>query len=194
MTVGTVPRFATHYHLPDRAPFLNLSELGEDELASVLAGLESVASTRRSARRFGPRYMALRRATEHVLRDRFIAAGGKPVRYSPHYFVLGESEWFRGLYGHAGEIRIALGDLPAEATSCTYPDSVTSMGLLEHFGFPTFPQPYHGQVFRLEELAAVIDRYGLPGTPRPDTYEGHQRQSFEHYIEIQLWTDDPLRR
>lgn len=187
-----VPDFITHYHLPDRLPFLNLSELDDDRLAPVLAGLGDVAADGRSERRFGPRYMSLRRATERLLRQRFVERGGAPVRESPHYFVLGESAWFRGLYRDAAEVRIPIAGLPSEQVSFTYPDSVVSMGLLADYGIDVPARPHHGTVFRIEELASVIERYGLPSGPAPDTYLDYQFREFEQFVEVQVWADDVL--
>lgn len=190
--VTTIPDFITHYHVADRRPFLNLSDLDEAGLGSVLSALQTTAEAGVSDRRFGPRYMKLRRATENVLRERFIERGGRPVRYSPHYFVLGESDWFRGLYRDAAEVRVRWRDLPTDQVSFTYPDSVTSMGLLPEFGIDVKPRPYHGKVYGIEEIADVIERYGLPQGAKPDTYEGHQFDDFEHYVEVQVWSDEVL--
>jgi hypothetical protein len=190
--VTPIPDFITHYHLADRRAFLNLSDLDEAALASVLSGLETTAASGVSERRFGPRYMPLRRATEELLRTRFIERGGRPTRRSPHYFVLGESAWFRGLYRVAAEVRVRLSDLPTEQVSVTYPDSITSMGLLAEFGIKVSPRAYHGNVYRIEEIPVLVERHGLLHATKPDTYKGHQFDDFEHYVEVQVWSDDVL--
>lgn len=184
----------THYHLAGRPPFLNLSDLQPGNADGVLAELNLLAGGRRSHRRFGPKYLTLRTATEELLRERFVARGGRPERRAPHYFVLGESAWFRGLYADCAEIRVALQQLPAKATSITWPDSVASMGLLNSNGHLTGDRSQDGRVFLLEELPDVVDRYGLPDSDVPDSYDGHQHQAFDHFIEVQLWSDEPLRR
>ncbi len=86
--------FATHYYRADRTPFLNLSDLAPTQLEQVLVDLKSPHSAAQSARRFGARYMHLRRATE-LARRLFIDRGGQPKRLPPHYFILGENDWFR---------------------------------------------------------------------------------------------------
>ena len=187
-----VPQFATHYYLPGRAPFLNLSDLEPDRVREVIAELDSYALDGRSERRFGPRYMSLRRETEARLRQRFVDRGGRPVRRSPHYLVLGECAWFKGLYRPCAEVRVALRDLPPDATSITWPDSIVSMGLLGTYGLPTHHKPQYGQVFVLTELDEVVERYGLPAGAAPLSYDGHQRQEFDHFIEVQVWSDEPL--
>ena len=122
-TVTVAPSYVTHYYRVGQHPFRNLSDLPEDELARVLAGLSSPEHQAASARRFGPRYMALRIATEARLRELFVAAGGRPQRRAPHYFVLGESAWFAGLYQDTAQVRLPLAALPDDATSLTYADS-----------------------------------------------------------------------
>lgn len=72
--VAPIPDFITHYHLADRRPALNLSDLDEAGLNMVLSGLEATAAIGVSERRFGPRYMKLRRAREDVLRSRSSSA------------------------------------------------------------------------------------------------------------------------
>jgi hypothetical protein len=192
-TVRTIPAFVTHYYVPGRPPFLNLSDLPDDSLTPVLEVLSGEQKDGTSHRVFGRRYMELRRRTEERLRERFVAAGGVPARAAPHYFVLGRSEWYRGLSTGMEEAVLMLGDLPDDATSFTYPDSLTSMGLGLDYGLPHEPKPYHGTVFRLRELAAVVGRHGLPADQAGD-YAGYQHQPFEKYIEVQLWTDEPLAR
>lgn len=107
--------------------------------------------------------------------------------------MLGESAWFGGLYRDAAEVRVRLSDLPTEQVSVTYPDSVTSIGPLAEFGINVYPRAYHGSVYRVEEIGELIERYGLPHGEKPDTYEGHQFDDFEHCVEVQVWSDDALR-
>ena len=42
-TVGGIPDFVTHYHLADKRPLLNLSDLNEPELAAIMEDLEAVS-------------------------------------------------------------------------------------------------------------------------------------------------------
>ena len=84
--VSAQPPFVTHYYRAGRPPFRSLSEVDDSDVETVLAGL-----TEGSRRRFGPRYLALRRATEEKARALFLTGGGRPERLHPHYFVLGES-------------------------------------------------------------------------------------------------------
>jgi hypothetical protein len=187
-----IPDFVTHYHLPGTPPFLNLSTLPEPELNLVLRLLEAGRTQGDHRRVFGTRYMDVRRRTESKMRRLFEAGGGLPQRSAPHYFVLGESPWYRGLAAGMQAVTMALGDLPSATTSFTYPDSFTAMSTLAEFGVSYEPRPYHGRVYRLDELADVVDRYGLPVDTTPTIYEGYETRPFEKYIEVQLWSDGPI--
>ena len=48
-----VPAFVTHHHHPDRAPFLNLSDLDDADLNKVLHALRGEPEIETSQRRFG---------------------------------------------------------------------------------------------------------------------------------------------
>jgi hypothetical protein len=190
---SNLPSFATHYYLGSRRPFLNLSDLSEAELARVLGELNQQGAASSSKRIFGRRYMELRRLTEAKLRRLFIEAGGQPERYAPHYLILGQSEWFKGLSPDTQELRIPLSQLPTHVTSATYPDSFTAMAYGPQFNLPYEPKPYHEKAFRLEELSALVQEYGLPRDEDGHGYDGYSQRPFEKYIEIQVWSDAPVQ-
>ncbi len=186
-----VPNVATHYYMRGRRPFLNLSDLDDPLLGEVVEELGSLRDTAHQ-RLYGRQYMTLRRLTESRMRALFIEAGGRPERAAPHYFVLGASAWFRGLYAEPEEVVVPLADLPTEVTSVTYPDSFASMAFGPRFGLPHFPQPHHEQVFRLDGLEDLVATYGLPDDSAEDDYTGFEQRPFEKFIEVQLWSDAPI--
>jgi hypothetical protein len=185
-----IPSEVVHYHRPGR-PFANLSDLDEGMLLRVLESLAAERTRGEHRRVFGRRYMELRRRTEARLRDLFLASGGKTTRTSPHYFILGQSNWFKGLADDMEAIVLPLTALPQEATSVTYPDSFTAMRLAPEYGLPYEYRPYHDQAFRISDIPDLIDTYGLPAD-EPGDYDGYERRPFERYIEVQLWIDDPV--
>ena len=133
------PEFVTHYHLSDKKPFLNLSDLEGEELQQVVDDLERKREESSEFNRvYGGRYMELRKKTEEKLRTLFIEGGGIPQRTSPHYFVLGESFWFKYLCPNTEEINIPLSYFQSESVSVTYPDSFVSMGFMPEFGLVHF--------------------------------------------------------
>ncbi len=140
--------------------------------------------------------MTLRRATERRARDLFIAAGGRPQRSSPHYFVLGASAWFAGLYRHVAEVRLPLAALPPESTSFTYADSITALGLGVPLGLPPPDPNYAGRVYQLADLEQLTARSGSTkdAAPQdPGDYTGHQYRRVDAYVEVQLWSDELVR-
>lgn len=177
--------YATHYYRADRRPFQNLSEVDDRELDAVLATLAEG-----SRRRFGPRYVPLRRATEARARELFVQAGGRPVRRYPHYLVLGSSHWFAGLYDEACEVRVPLRDLPPGVTSFTWTDSITALGLGTDLGVPQPVEPWKRGLYRLDQLDLTATA-ALTPTAEQD-YEGYQQRLLDHYVEIQLWADEPV--
>jgi hypothetical protein len=185
------PDHVTHYFMRARPPFLNLSEVPEDELDAVLGVLAAEGSS--NARRYGRGYLRMRRHCEQLLREAFVAAGGQPERSAPHYFVLGASAWFEGLSPELARVTLPLSALPDAQTSITYPDSFTAMALAPSYGLPYEPKPYHGRVFRLAELAGLIETHGHPDDSRDEDYATFANRPFERYVEVQLWSDGPVR-
>jgi len=186
-----LPDYVTHYYVAGRPPFLNVSELSDTAWEVTRRALASERSEGSSFRVFGRRYLELRRATEAKLRDLFIAAGGKPERHAPHYFVLGSSDWFRGLAEEMRELVIPMAALPDNATSMTIPDSMTAMGLGGDFGIPVASKPHHGRVFLRSEFESAVETFGIP-EGQPGNYGGYQYRSFEFYAEVQVWSDAVL--
>ncbi len=178
-----IPNFITHYCLPDRQPFLTLSDLTIDEEEAVF---EKIRDRHKHdsgyRRRYGADYLSKRQKIESKLRYLFIDRGGKPVRKHPFYFVLGQSTWFENLNKDHLSLQVEIDRLSPETTSFTFPDSYVSLSRCD--------QPYHGQVFLLHELEHVVSRYGLPEDKIPLSYQRYWEGDFEKYIEFQIWEDD----
>jgi hypothetical protein len=66
------------------------------------------------------------------------------------------------------------------------------MGAAPEFGFPQDPKPYHGRAYRLHELEGIVTSFGLPASRAEDDYGGYEHRTMEHYIEVQLWSDEPV--
>lgn len=76
-----LPQFVTHYHLPDRRPFLNLSDLEDSEALREMTRLLEMRSQGLQSRSFGRVYLQWRRATEVQLRALFIERGGHRIAW-----------------------------------------------------------------------------------------------------------------
>jgi hypothetical protein len=193
---ASFPTYVTHYCAAEDTPFRNLSDLSLDEARAVVARLgERRKADPRHKRLFGRRYVDYRRQVEAKLRALFVARGGRPERAAPHYFVLGQSAWFEDVYPETRCVRLPLNELPHDQTSFTYPDSGVAMRIGPQFGLPPDPmRPYHERVFLLDELNEVIENYGMPADDAEQPYENYHVRRFERYIEVQLWSDAPVRR
>jgi len=45
----------------------------------------------------------------------------------------------------------------------------------------------------MDELAEVVREFGLPDGSREEDYGGYHKRRFEKYIEVQVWSDEPVR-
>lgn len=188
-----VPDFATHYYRASRAPFLSLSDLPDEQVMAVMAELIRERREGVQQRPFGRAYIEMRRVAEDRLRRQFTALGGRPERRAPHYFVLGESPWFRGLAVDMKEIRVPVSELPTGQTTVTWGDSFAAMEVTRDFGLAFVPKPHYGRLYRLKDIADLAARYGIP-KPDPEGYDGlAAADTPETFIEIQLWSDEPAR-
>jgi len=192
----TLPDDITHYHSRSDRPFLNLSDLAEDDAAAIIRTLAKRGAEDPGYKRvFGKTYMDFRRRTEHKLRATFVANGGRPERQAPHYFLLGQCEWFADLYPDSETVTLDWRSLPRNIASFTYPDSAVSMRFGPDYGLPPDPlEPYHEKVFFLDELADVVAEYGLPDGSADGDYDGYHKRKFEKYIEVQVWSDAPVAK
>jgi hypothetical protein len=182
------PTFITHYFLSAKEPFLSLSELpggGQNLIFKEMLNLHKKDGTYK--RRYGTGYIDTRLKTESLLKQKFIARGGKPKDPFPVYFVLGESLWFKNLNTNHNEVKFDLLDLSQEIISFTYPDSFISMNN------PT--KPYHNQVFLKSEINEVIEKYGLPPDDVRNRYDQYwlDDDGFEKYVEVQVWDKNRLK-
>lgn len=66
------------------------------------------------------------------------------------------------------------------------------MGVAPEFGFSQESKPYHGRVYLLHELEGIVTSFGLPTSRVEDDYGGYEHRTMEHYIEVQVWSDDPV--
>ena len=188
-----MPNFITHYFVRGTEPFRSISEL---DGASWLRLCKDLADRRAKDpsynRRFGRQYRSVRLDAEAELRSRFLEIGGRIEREAPVYFCLGASDWWAGFCDHE-EIRIELSDIDPQTISFTYPDSLTPMGMLKRFGLVHEAKPYHGKVFRLDQIEAVIREFGFPSGSSPSRYKEYHKEDLEVYIEAQLWSGEPIR-
>ena len=118
-------------------------------------------------------YYPRRLATDRMLYERFVKLGGKPVEKHPLSFVLGDSEYLKEWFGNGTVTRLSLANIPAEAISFVYGDSMSTLARTGDFEMVT-------KDILAERLAA---------------YKGSISEFMKeinetcYYIEVQLWDD-----
>lgn len=186
-----LPEKLLHFYMNPLGPFRSISELadGDVDMDAVFDAMSRNDTWR--AGRFTTetrhKYMLDRARIEKRLRDDFCAMGGQPTRLHPFYAMLGFPNVF-DLFPEAMRIEIPVKSVPSEVLSFTYVDSMASFELVAnpedmkkiHFFKDMEILPCHGKVFRLEDILAIINTFGVPTGP--------------HYIEAQIWDEQVLKQ
>jgi hypothetical protein len=180
--VAAFPSVVTHTYDPARGPFRNLCDLRDDAAEAVLDAIR-----RSGTRTIKPDYLPRRRATEAWLAAESQRLLGATRLARPIYFFLGDFDDGADPARPRG-IVLPLAALPADALTFTYPDSMTSHAFATLARHAAHRQPYHGRVYRLDEIQVAAARFGIPDERwRTDAALRHHG-----FIEVQLWDDRPL--
>ena len=166
----TIPDFIVHYSRGE--PFRTISEVSPENLPTVLNQLNE--SNAWGLNRFSdPQYLTKRFEVEKKLRLGFISKGGKPELNCPIYFFLGNNDRFEEHQSNIG-YRINLKDVPADAVSFTYGDSMFSMCPNYRAKLnDKYQSELCSQIYRLEELEFL--------------FAAIKEQTVKFHIECQLW-------
>lgn len=180
--MALLPSVITHTYDPARGPFRNILTLAYDEAERILEDIRQMEH-----RKYKPNYLQRRIATEEWLYTERTRKLGKPQLRHPIYFFLGE---FYGTdMARPASIRIPLIEFSHQAITFTFPDSMTSLPLATLIEHQQDCQPYHGQVFTLDEIESVVSKYGMPGS----AIDG-AKSRYDTFIEVQIWDENPLRK
>ena len=182
--------YLTYYYARGTEPFRCLSALPDEEAIRIM---EALADDTPYGDRFKDpaAYMRNRLLTEQWVCEQFIAKGGRPRGRYPVPMVLGSSRW---MVAHApdravhGEIRIPLAVFSEGDVSFTYPDSMISLWFGRDKPPATYMPEYHGIVFTMSEILAIVEAKGLP----EDEWDTHLPDDLAPYIEAQVWNQEPL--
>lgn len=182
--------YLTYYYKRGTEPFRSLSALSDEEAIRLMEGL--CDDTPYGARFRDPaQYMRSRRQTERWVREEFIAKGGRPQAPYPIPMVLGQSKWMTRHSpdpdAHA-EIRIPLSLFTEYDISFTYPDSMISLWFGSEKPAAYYMPEYHGKVFTLSEILAIVEHRGLPEAE----WDTNLPDGLAPYIEAQVWNHEPL--
>lgn len=182
--------YLTYYYQLGTEPFRSLSALPDSQAIKIMRAL--CDDTPYGARFKDPaRYLRDRRRTERWVREEFAAKGGRPRESYPIPMVLGSSPWMAlqapDPAAH-GEIRLPLSIFTECDLSFTYPDSMLSYWFGREKPSEYYLPEYHGKVFTLPEILAIVKERGLPETD----WETNLPVDLAPYIEAQVWNHEPL--
>jgi hypothetical protein len=185
--------FLTHIYRRGAEPFQSLSALSDEEALPIMKSLYLAESAYWGRFEDPLAYLHARRQTENWLRQAFIAKGGKPQLPYPIYFMVGNPPWLEraadpATVASTTRIEVPVSILAEGDISFTYPDSMVTL-LLEHLKDPEIYQPdYHGKLFTLSEMRAIVAVKGMPD----EGWETRAPDHLAHYIEAQVWNRKPL--
>jgi hypothetical protein len=174
-----IPDYLSHYYEADRGPFVSLSNLPPEEAELIQEQIRREGKVFASQRKAD--YLQIRRELEDQVRALFITKGGRPVCQRPHYMILGSCPWLLDWYQAGCELRIPLSKFDPGRVSFTYGDTFPAMRFRDG-------KPYRGQVYRLDEIPALVETYGMPQEWNRDGSLAPER-----YIEAQVWSDEPVK-
>jgi len=177
-----IPEYLTHYYV--ERPFLSITMLDSDERSRVLA---EIATRRELKRRLRTAfYFEERLRFELLMRDQFVAKGGRPQLERPHYAILGESDVWAEITTCA--LRIPIASFSPDFISFTYTDSWVAYIDRDLSGNHLPRKAQYGTVYTVDELPDLFARYGWPG----DRWKTEPEWEHDVYVEAQIWSIEAL--
>jgi hypothetical protein len=182
-----------HVYRKGTIPFQSLSALSDADATKIMQNLYIEGAIFWERFENPAQYLKTRRQIEYRLREEFIAKGGKPRESYPIYMIYGRSKWLieapdAKTLSTTTEIQIPLSLFQKQDLSFTYPDSMVSFLLLNQKDSPYYLSDFHGKVFILDEIQALVQSNGLPG----GKWGNNLPRYFANYIEVQVWNQEPL--
>lgn len=174
-----------HYYNEAVGPFVNLSELENEEANRILQKIKKESPLVLCAQR-DQDYMIRRHMYEDIIRKEFIKKGGTVERNVPHYMVVEYSPWLSTWYENSAFIKIPIESFNLSTISFTYGDS--------HPTFSPYPREddwkeYRRKLYTYDEILAIIDKYGLP-----QDWNNCGEFGPERYVEAQIWSDETIAK
>jgi hypothetical protein len=171
-----IPAVITHLYDPQRGPFRNICNLAEEEAERILAEIRNSGRPNLKSN-----YLPRRRKTEAWLMSERYRKQGWPYLDHPVYFFLGDrSDWRHA--SRPASVVLPLKLFPEDALTFTFPDSMASLPLATEDRYLADRRDYHGKVFTLAEIDAVIAEVGMPSG----------RDRYDTFVEVQVWDDRAL--
>lgn len=149
--------------------------------------LDEIAATGR--RRIKADYLRRRLEVEDWLISEKSRKLGATRRARPIYFFLGDFADGQDASRPESVVFPLVAFSPGTLTF-TYPDSMASLPIALSDDHLSCRKDYHGRVFTLDEIKAVVAEYGLPG----ERWKTDSSMRYDRFIEVQVWDDAPIGR
>lgn len=177
------PSVVTHIFDPLRGAARNICNLPRDQAQRILDEIG-----KKSGRAIKADYLERRfRVEDWLIGERRNKLGETPLT-RPVYFFLGDFADGRDLSRPASLV-MPLSAFRAETITFTYPDSMASLPIATMEKHRSHRKPYHGRVFTLDEMKAVVAEFGLP----QDRWRHDPTMAYDRFIEVQVWDDEPIK-
>jgi hypothetical protein len=185
--------YLVHLYKIGTEPFRTLSMLPEGEAIRLMQSLYRAGSIFWERFEDPAGYLHLRKQIECQIRQAFIAKGGLPREPYPIYMAFGRTRWMRNdidplTLATTAQVEVPLALFEECDISFTYPDSMVSFLLADQKELEYYLPDYHGKVFTLSEVRALVESSGLPG----EKWGTNLPVTMPNYIEAQVWNHQPL--
>ena len=185
-----VPDYITHYYYPDKKPFLNLSDLNEEERAKIIEELNQRKDDNETQRGFPDWYMPQRLDSEKEMLNILTRKGIIPERKNPHYFVLGSSPFFEKHYNfNFKKIEIPIKEFREGELTFTPSDSLWCIGKIMRPDTNMKSMPFDQDLFNYNEVSEIIKSYN---TDILDTQSMLKIRS--KFVEAQVWSNRVIEK
>ena len=186
--------YLIHVYKRGTEPFQSLSALPEQDAVRIMQDCYIEGAVFWERFKDPRQYLQQRREIERWLRQEFVAKGGRPRESYPIYMILGRTKWLLAAadpdtLATTAEIQVPLALFEECDVSFTYPDSMVSIPMADQKESPYYLPEYHGKLFTLSEIRAIVESKGLPGEKWGTGLPG----SMPNFIEAQVWNHEPLR-
>ena len=181
--MSLIPDVVTHNYDPVRGVGRNICDLPEVEAERVLDEIRASGT-----RRIKSDYLMRRVVVEDWLITERRKKLGKTPLNRPVYFFLGNFADGDDPSRPASLI-MPLSAFRADRLTFTYPDSMASLPIATRDYHLPHRKAYHGQVFTLAEIKAVVGQFGMPAT----RWKNDPAMMYDRFIEVQVWDDQPIR-
>jgi hypothetical protein len=172
-----------HYFEKGRKPFLNLSDLTNEDAIRLHAKL-STENENFAKRDDNGQYMIQRRTVEERAYSSFKRKGGKPQRKRPHYMILDTKAWEKcEWFIDFDVIKIPIDEFDRDTISFTYGDSFPTFK-------PIFAEEPEYDLYLYHEILDIIKERGMP----PQGDKENLTWLDPWYIEAQVWSDEAINK